>query len=92
MCANHDTIQNTERLMVRSHCLTSRQTQRPRQTPRPIHRHRSQWESVLVSVPLQSEHLHTILLKPCFISLSVGQCEHTMKEKEIFSKERASSV
>ena len=43
----------------------------------------SKWESVLMSVSVQYEHLHTILYNPFFICLgvcvSVGQCERTIR-------------
>ena len=58
-------------LMVRSHCPTPRQTQRPRQTQMLIKRHKTQWKPVLVSVSVQYEHLHIILYNP-FLSISLS--------------------
>ena len=48
-----------------------------------INLHRTQWESVLISVSVQCKNLHTILcnqfsIRLC-ISLGVGQCEHNKK-------------
>ena len=60
--------------MVRLHDLTQSQI--------PINQHRTQWESVLMSVSVQCEQLHTILCNPFFISLCIGlcarQCEYTI--------------
>ena len=54
----------------------------PKQTQIPTNLHRTQWESVLVSVSVQYKHLHTILYNPFFIGLcirlGVGQCEYTI--------------
>ena len=60
-------------LMVRSHCPTPRPTRRDRLTQRSTNYNRIQWESVLVSLSVQYEHLHTILYNPIFfISLLIG--------------------
>ena len=50
--------------VIRLHCPTLRQTQLL------INLHRTQWESVLMSVSVQYEHLHTILYNP-FLLVSV---------------------
>ena len=66
--------------MVRLHWPTSRQTQEPRQTQILIKLHRNQWESMLVFVCVQHEHLYTILQKSFYLPLyclGIGQCEHT---------------
>ena len=60
-------------IMVRLHCPTLRQI--------PIHFHRTQWESVLVSVSVWCEHLGKILYNPflcLWIDPGVGKCGQTV--------------
>ena len=64
--------------MVCSHYLTPRQIQKLRQRQTPINEHRTQWESVLVSVSVQYEHLYTIPYNS-FLSVTVsGSSEQTI--------------
>ena len=68
-------------LMVCLHCPTSKQIQKPRQREIQINSHRTQWKSVLTSVSLQYEHLHTILYNPFYrflYWLGVGQYKCTI--------------
>ena len=51
-------------------------TERPRQTQRLINSQGIRWESVLVSISVQYEHLHTIESNP-FLSLSVSGSVNT---------------
>ena len=61
--------------MVSLHCPT----QRLKQTQIPIYKFQTQWESVLMSVSVQCEHLSTIITTTHLFGLGVGQCEHTIK-------------